>query len=266
MSKKQFIFSLLALSSTCFSSVAFADASVPVVQGEVKKNFELRMKQTRVFVAQVTGDNKETLQLLDRLQTNLTKAYTDEHALDDAEIDLILAAIEFATDKHKDQVRKNKDKSPYITHPLLVTLYLVEDGKVRDSQLITAALLHDTVSDSVATSDEIQKKFGKQVALYVGEMTEDKGAPRAERKRRQVIAAAHQSLGAAQIRMADQLCNLKELRTTPPEDWNRTRIDEYYHWSQSVLDRLPTANPELKKATSHVIEEYWQDQEKSAKR
>lgn len=266
MLKKSFVFAVLALSSAGFSNVGFADnPSVSVVQTQVKKSFSERMKATYAFVSETTKENEETLMLVARLQERLTKAYADERSLDDAQIDLILEAVEFATDRHKDQIRKNKGKSPYITHPLLVTLYLVEDGKVRDPQLITAGLLHDTVRDGVASSDEIQKKFGKQVALYVKEMTDDKAATRAERKRQQVIEATHQSMGAAQLKMADQLCNLRELHDTPPTDWSRNRIDEYYQWAQTVIDRLPDANPDLKKATTQVIEEYWKDQEKTRK-
>jgi len=97
-------------------------------------------------------------------------------------------------------------------------------------------------------------------------MTDNKEASRAERKRQQVIEAAHQSVGAAQIKLADQLCNLKELRSGAPEEWSKARIDEYYQWAQTVIDRLPAANPELKKAASQVITAYWDDQDLASRK
>jgi (p)ppGpp synthase/HD superfamily hydrolase len=86
---------------------------------------------------------------------------------------LILKAIEFASRKHKGQVRKVSGEK-YITHPLLVS-YLVAQYKTSKNleTLICAALLHDTVEDTKTTYTEILREFGIEVAQLVFELTSD---------------------------------------------------------------------------------------------
>ncbi|MEZ5671963.1 MAG: HD domain-containing protein [Thiotrichaceae bacterium] len=61
---------------------------------------------------------------------------------------LLLKALSFAVEKHRQQRRKDLEASPYINHPIQVaeTLWII--GGVRDAALIVAALLHDTLEDT----------------------------------------------------------------------------------------------------------------------
>src|SRR4026209_2713188 len=93
----------------------------------------------------------------------------------------ILHAANFAAKKHKDQKRKGQDGEPYINHPIEVANLLVDAGKIADPDMIIAALLHDTVEDTDATFEEIEKRFGATVAGYVRELTDDKSLAKAER-------------------------------------------------------------------------------------
>ncbi|HUR97300.1 MAG TPA: HD domain-containing protein, partial [Pyrinomonadaceae bacterium] len=95
-------------------------------------------------------------------------------------------AASFAAKKHKDQKRKGSDGEPYINHPIEVANLLVNVGGIEDADIITAALLHDTVEDCGVTFEEVGKNFGPTVAEYVREVTDDKSLPKAERKRLQV--------------------------------------------------------------------------------
>lgn len=85
-------------------------------------------------------------------------------------------AYKFAYEKHKNQNRKGYDHKPYITHPIEVSK-LVEKYMENDYQLEiykVVALLHDTLEDTDATYDEIEKLFGKNIADIVLELTNDK--------------------------------------------------------------------------------------------
>jgi guanosine-3',5'-bis(diphosphate) 3'-pyrophosphohydrolase len=179
------------------------------------------------------------------------------------EVAEICSGIDFAAEKHRFQTRKNKEKTPYISHPLGVAYNLMEVGEVRDPSVIIGALLHDTVEDTQTTFDEIENKFGKLVVGLVKEVTDDKSLAKEARKRLQVINAAHKSKGAAQIKLADKLYNLNDLFNNPPADWTQTRIDRYYEWAQSVVDRLPEANDKLMDAVDDVINDYWEKQKPS---
>ena len=94
-------------------------------------------------------------------------------------------------------------------------------------------------------------------------MSEDQSLSYVERKRQQVIHASKCSKGAAQIHLADKLYNAIELLRNPPEGWSSVRIDRYYQWMQSIIERLPQANDALKKEVEKVIDSYWESQKQS---
>lgn len=50
-------------------------------------------------------------------------------------------------------------------------------------------------------------------------VTDDKSLPKAERKRLQVEHAAHLSDRAKRVKLADKICNLRDVALTPPADW-----------------------------------------------
>lgn len=162
-----------------------------------------------------------------------------------SELAMVMKAAAFAAHKHRYQFRKGKDKSPYINHPLTVAMALTEAGGVTDPELIAAALLHDTIEDTETTPDELLQEFGKRVSDLVAEVSDDKSLPKQERKRRQVEHAAHLSRDAQQLKIADKLCNLREILTNPPADWPASRKNEYFDWAKAVVDQIRQANPEL---------------------
>src|SRR5262245_14017517 len=97
----------------------------------------------------------------------------------------LLEALEFASIRHRDQRRKDREASPYINHPIAVARALWLAG-VRDPTTLIAAILHDTIEDTRTTHDEIARQFGDAVAAVVSEVTDDKSLPKQERKQRQI--------------------------------------------------------------------------------
>ncbi|WP_068471108.1 HD domain-containing protein [Candidatus Protochlamydia phocaeensis] len=168
----------------------------------------------------------------------------------------MIDAIAFAADKHRNQQRKDLNQTPYIIHPIEVADQLLVIGQVRDSDIIIAALLHDTIEDTNTSYQEITQKFGRRVADFVQEVTDDKSLPKEERKRLQIVDAPHKSAGAAQIKLSDKLCNLKDLIRSPPVGWPMERIKAYFEWAEQVIDRLPWVNAALKQAVDDAISAY----------
>ena len=150
----------------------------------------------------------------------------------------ILKAASFAAHKHRNQRRKDVEVSPYINHPLALARVLAEEGGVTDTATLCAALLHDTVEDTDTNIEELTSKFGAEVAALVAEVTDDKALPKVERKRMQVEHAAHISDKAKRVKLADKICNLRDVASTPPADWPLERRREYFDWAKSVIDRL----------------------------
>lgn len=81
-------------------------------------------------------------------------------------------ALSFAAFKHSSQRRKNGD-IPYINHPLEVVKILGDAG-MTDFDVLSAAVLHDTVEDTDTTVEELQKEFGNNIANIVLECSDDK--------------------------------------------------------------------------------------------
>ena len=151
---------------------------------------------------------------------------------------LILRAAAFAARKHRDQRRKDAEASPYINHPLELARVLAEVGGVTDAATLCAALLHDTIEDTDTTVEELTREFGPEVAAIVAEVTDDKTLARAERKRRQVEHAATISDQAKRVKLADKICNLRDLLASPPVHWPLQRQQAYFDWSAQVIAGL----------------------------
>ena len=159
----------------------------------------------------------------------------------------LLRALELASLKHRDQRRKDQEKSPYINHPIAVASLLTQHG-VTDATAILAAILHDTIEDTKTTREELVAAFGEDVAACVCEVTDDKSLPKDRRKELQVEHAAHLSRPAKLVKLADKICNLRDIVDSPPADWPERRRQEYVVWCKRVVDELRGVSPALERA------------------
>ncbi len=157
----------------------------------------------------------------------------------------LLQAANFAARRHRRQKRKGENGEPYINHPLEVAHLLTRIGNLKDTDILIAAILHDTVEDTKTTEEEINEMFGKAVASMVMEVTDDKTLPKAERKKLQVEHAPHLSDGAKQIKLADKISNIEDIADNPPEDWSIERRLEYIEWGENVVAGLRGVNENL---------------------
>ncbi|CAB3773696.1 phosphohydrolase [Burkholderia sp. MSh2] len=157
----------------------------------------------------------------------------------------LVAAIAFAADKHRNQRRKDEEGSPYINHPIALADVLANEAGIEDERVIVAAVLHDTVEDTETTEQELLRLFGKDVADIVMEVTDDKSLPKDERKRLQVEHAATISRRAKLVKLADKICNLRDIVRHPPADWPLERKQAYFDWAKSVVDPMRGVHPGL---------------------
>lgn len=161
------------------------------------------------------------------------------------DISLILRAVRFSAEKHKNQRRKGVEGVPYINHPIAVAELLWTVGEVRDVNVICGAILHDTVEDTGATPAELAEHFGSAVSSLVLEVSDDKSLPKSERKRLQIEHAPHLSAGAKQIKLADKISNINDVAGSPPADWPLQRRIDYLAWADSVVSGLRGSNKKL---------------------
>jgi guanosine-3',5'-bis(diphosphate) 3'-pyrophosphohydrolase len=158
----------------------------------------------------------------------------------------VLRATQFAAERHAQQRRKGAAGEPYVNHVIEVAGLVAMALEEPDTNLVMAALLHDTIEDTATTQGELIERFGSDVADLVVELTDDKSLPKAERKRLQVEHAHKKSKRAQMIKVADKISNLRSILASPPADWDYERKQQYFAWAKRVVDGLTTPNPMLK--------------------
>jgi guanosine-3',5'-bis(diphosphate) 3'-pyrophosphohydrolase len=161
---------------------------------------------------------------------------------------LLLKALAFAARKHRDQRRKDAQASPYINHPIALADVLVNEAGVTDVEVLCAALLHDTIEDTETSPEELEREFGSEIAEIVIELTDNKMLKKRTRKRMQIAHAAGASREAKLVKLADKICNLRDVTARPPAHWDLERRREYFDWAKTVVDRLRGADARLEAA------------------
>lgn len=142
-------------------------------------------------------------QLLDRL-----RAYQP-----DADLDMVRKAYVFSAKAHEGQTRRSGE--PYVKHPVAVAGVLT--SLKTDVTAIVAGLLHDTLEDTVATADELQREFGKEVVHLVdgvtkiGKITFRSSEERQAENFRKMVLSMADDIRVVIIKLADRLHNMRTL-------------------------------------------------------
>ena len=166
---------------------------------------------------------------------------------------LILKAANFAAHRHRNQRRKDEEKTPYINHPISVAKIISEIGNVEDPEVLAAALLHDTLEDTETTPEELVENFGDRVCRLVQEVTDDKDLDKPIRKQLQIEHAKELSDGAALIKLGDKISNVTDITKTPPTNWDSMRRLEYFEWAEKVFNNCPMVNEALENHFAEAI-------------
>jgi guanosine-3',5'-bis(diphosphate) 3'-pyrophosphohydrolase len=163
-------------------------------------------------------------------------------------VSLLIEAISFAAEKHRNQRRKDASASPYINHPIALADVLANEGHVTDIDVLCAAVLHDTIEDTETTVAELENRFGPRIASIVVEVTDDKSLPKQVRKQLQIEHAASASREAKLVKLADKICNLRDILNEPPADWPAERKQAYFDWAAQVVANIRGIHPGLEAA------------------
>ncbi|ATB32570.1 RelA/SpoT family protein [Melittangium boletus] len=134
----------------------------------------------------------------------------------DPDLDIIKKAYVYSAKVHQGQLRKSGE--PYLIHPLEVAGLLAE-LKLDEASIVTG-LLHDTIEDTLATSEELTELFGPEVAQLVDGVTKlskfsasatlSQEEKQAENFRKMIIAMA-QDIRVILVKLADRTHNMRTL-------------------------------------------------------
>jgi GTP diphosphokinase / guanosine-3',5'-bis(diphosphate) 3'-diphosphatase len=142
-----------------------------------------------------------------------------------ADTGLIEQAYALAEEAHRTQKRDNGD--PYIGHPLAVAEILA--GYRLDIASVATALLHDTIEDTSVTLRDLERRFGREIALLVDGVTkltrlelQSDRTKQAENFRKLVLAMSR-DIRVLLVKLADRLHNMRTLHFIPQAE-RRKRI------------------------------------------
>ena len=142
--------------------------------------------------------------LMDKTKTYIT---------DEKELNIIDEAYKFAYEKHFSQKRLTGE--PYIIHPLNVAYILTRTNA--DYETLSAALLHDVVEDCNVSIDEIEERFGHNIAILVDGVTKINklnlsGTTEALiNNQRKILVGLSEDVRVIIIKLADRLNNMQTL-------------------------------------------------------
>ena len=147
-------------------------------------------------------------QLLDRV-----KSYNAE-----ADLGVVRKAYEFSAKVHEGQRRRSGE--PYLQHPIAVAGVLT--SLKTDVTAIVAALLHDTLEDTVATPEELESEFGKDVmhlvdgVTKIGKITFKSHEEKQAENFRKMLLSMADDIRVVLIKLADRLHNMRTLEHLSP--------------------------------------------------
>jgi GTP pyrophosphokinase len=130
-----------------------------------------------------------------------------------ADANLIKRAFDYSFKMHEGQTRKSGD--PYIVHPVSVAGIITELRL--DTASVCAGLLHDVVEDTLASSKDLEKQFGVEIATLVDGVTKlsqinftSKEDRQAENFRKMVVAMAR-DIRVLLVKLCDRVDNMRTL-------------------------------------------------------
>lgn len=167
---------------------------------------------------------------------------------------LIQRAAEFAVQAHAGEPRKHSPL-PYVSHCFDVMKRLNTWG-VDDHEMLAAAMLHDTLEDTITTPRMLGDAFGARVLMLVRSLTFPRGASKRDkwkllRELPQAIPDKAALLDVCLIKMADRLCNtldymyeeMRKLAQGMPSDSYHAKyallgFPVFNHWKQLAPERV----------------------------
>ena len=159
--------------------------------------------------------------------------------MSEADCALVEHAYCFAAEKHASQRRRSGE--PYINHPVEVAVILAE--LKMDSDVVCAALLHDTVEDTEVSLADVRDIFGDTIALLVDGVTKltnievDSMDEKQALNLRKMFLAMSKDIRVIIVKLADRLHNMRTLAALR-EDRRRFKARETMDVYAPLADRL----------------------------
>jgi (p)ppGpp synthase/HD superfamily hydrolase len=157
------------------------------------------------------------------------------------EMPLAQDAIDFARSQHEGQ-RRDADDAPFVVHPLEVAILLRDEGY--PDHVVATGALHEVLEDTDVDKDELEDRFGENVAELVEALTDDPSIEdQRERRAALRLQVAEAGETAAAVFAADKVSKARELRMKadrgPLGEESRAKLEHYLESLGMLEEALP---------------------------
>ncbi len=152
-------------------------------------------------------------------------------------------AIAFASRSHRHQLRRDA-RTPYVSHVVRVMTTCAVVFACPDPVVMTAAVLHDTIEDTTTDYEDVEERFGAEVARCVAALTKNMALPEAQREKEYDARLAAAPWQARLIKLADVFDNLCDIESYTPEKREAKRRDAIERAKRAVALAMPDAHRE----------------------
>ncbi len=166
-------------------------------------------------------------------------------------------AIIYAAQKHKNQMMKHPEETPYLAHIVGVMTNAIKyasmlDCKIDWELLINCALLHDVIEDTDTTYEEIESEFGEKTAHGVLALTKNKTLKKSEQMKDSIRRIKEQPLEVGIVKLSDRLFNMRDV----VPHWSENKLLSYCDEAKYICDELGGICKPLKDDLNSYIDEY----------
>ncbi len=160
--------------------------------------------------------------------------------------DIVLKAKKLAHEKHKNQKRKD-GITPYSDHLEGVVNRLKNLG-VTDKKVLSSAWLHDIIEYTDVTFDQINEKFGREIAIMVLSLTKDRSIPKKDIEQQYINQLKNAVIQAKIIKLCDISANLKDLENAPISKTQKNKqVRKILHYLRIIKNDISESQTEYPK-------------------
>lgn len=166
-------------------------------------------------------------------------------------------AIKFATAKHMEKEQKVPGTDlPYVVHLSNVAMEIIIAASYSDNFnldfAVQVALLHDTIEDTSTKIEELENKFGVDIANAVFALTKNSELPKDMQMQDSLTKIKNLQAEVWAVKLADRITNLQP----PPPNWDTQKKVKYQTEAKTILKELKEGNKFLAKRLEAKIVEY----------
>jgi guanosine-3',5'-bis(diphosphate) 3'-pyrophosphohydrolase len=173
----------------------------------------------------------------------------------DASLQALFGAVAFAARAHRHQIRKD-GLTPYVSHPFRVCLIVRHVFGVDDVRILTAAVLHDTIEDTLTDCDDLIEQFGPEIAEWVAVLSKDKRLPEHLREPAFIRAFCAGGWPVHILKLADLYDNIQDSAHFPPARRQQS-LTRWKHYIDALAPHITAESRQAYVLVLRLFDETW---------